>query len=63
MHMQNIFGNVCQTTPSTCSAIGAYFQANMQWIQSQINSNPNDAYWYQVWNSNLHLKYTDTILL
>ena len=48
MHIQNIFGNVCQDTPRMCSAIGAYFQANMQWIQSKINSNPNDAYWYQV---------------
>jgi hypothetical protein len=43
-----MFGNLCQEVPSYCQSIGAYFQENMQWIQNQINSNPTDAYWYQV---------------
>ena len=48
MHYQNVIGNTCQTNPTLCQTVGSFFSKNFQWIKNQINSNPNDTYWYQV---------------
>lgn len=48
MHIRNVIGDVCQSTPGVCQSVNAFYQKNFLWIQNQINSNPNDPYWYQV---------------
>lgn len=31
-----------------CERLKAFIITNMQWIQDQIENNPNSPYWYQV---------------
>ncbi|XP_078362141.1 putative phospholipase B-like 2 [Oculina patagonica] len=45
---QNTLAGYCNADPEFCTKLGNFFGDNLKWIMGQIESNPNDQYWYQI---------------
>ncbi|XP_053727251.1 putative phospholipase B-like 2 [Synchiropus splendidus] len=58
-HWMNTLMNYCGPYASEatyCERLKAFITANLQWVQEQIQSQPNSPYWYQVRLALLQLK-------
>ena len=56
MDWQNTVGVYCDDGSEFCDKLHKFLSDLFDWIQSQINENPTDSYWYQVSLLFLNLK-------
>ena len=45
---QNTWADYCTGDPDFCLKLGRFLADNTKWMMTQIDSNPDDKYWYQV---------------
>ena len=48
LHWQNSLGDFCVQQKDSCSKLKSFFEIQLNWIYTQIDSNPNDEYWHQI---------------
>jgi len=49
MEWQNIIADVCYHQKQFCEKLKEFFVTQLDWIYNQIDTNPNDEYWHQVY--------------
>ena len=48
LQWQNSIHDICFNQTEFCEKLKTFFTIQLDWIYDQINSNPNDEYWHQV---------------
>lgn len=51
MQWQNTLADYCAEEPDFCFSLGQFLGENLSWMRYQIENNPEDAYWHQVFQS------------
>jgi len=49
LHIINNVGDFCNQPSELCTKLIDFLQKNFLWLKNQIESNPDDPYWQQVY--------------
>lgn len=52
MQWQNTLADYCAEEADFCFSLGQFLGENLSWMKYQIQNNPEDVYWHQVFESN-----------
>jgi hypothetical protein len=49
MQWQNTVADICTGDKNFCKRLKHFFEIQLNWTYAQIDTNPNDEYWHQVY--------------
>lgn len=57
MQWQNNINGICADKTPLCGYLKQFFEIQLDWIYTQIESYPDDEYWHQVFDKKNNISY------
>ncbi len=62
MQWQNTVADICTDDKHFCKKLEHFFETQLNWTYAQIDANPNDEYWHQVYTQKKNNGFVSTNL-